>query len=456
MISRRGMRGVFAVLVTLGLSGVLCPAAVAAPGPPDAPQYYFDQWNIPGLWATGIRGQGVIIAEIDTGVNAALPELAGKIMPGTDFGVAGGNGQVDRDTDQFGHGTAMASIMVASPGTFGISGIAPAASILPIALPLVGTADASTNDRLPDAITYAADHGAAIISMSLGETRRPANDSVPCPQQLQDAVFYAMSKGAILVAASGNQGQTGSPVVDPGVCLGVVAVGAVDSAGLVAGFSSRHPYLALSAPGVDIASLSRVPGRAYSGQGTSQATALTAAALALVKSAHPDLSARAVVARMLQTAQPGPGVPAGRRDPGYGYGRIDVNRAVRAQISADAPNPVYDAALPFLARYQASLRATAAPPPPKLQPAPLGPAVTSSPPPPQIPRQAWLAAAVATAGLVLLLTTLFWCRPGRRERGRRRRPSHAPPGSAAGEPVDRADDRSKRCTHDRFADADAP
>lgn len=319
--------------------------ALAAPGPADAPEYWFDQWQVPKLWLQGAQGQGMTIAEIDTGVNAQLPELAGRVLAGKDFGQPG-DGRVDRQQSEFGHGTAMASIMVGRRGTLGITGLAPGAQVLPIALPLSGTTDASANDHLPDAIRWAADHGAKIISMSLGGTRTPAADSVPCPTPEQDAIYYALSKGAVLLAASGNQGTQGSPVEEPGVCLGVLAVGAVDSSGAVASFSSRQPYLSLVAPGVDIASLSRVPGLAYSGDGTSQATAIASAVVALVWSAHPSLTGRQVVARVLATLAN----KRATRDPAYGYGRLDAYAAVTASVPADAPNPVYAAAEPFAAR----------------------------------------------------------------------------------------------------------
>ena len=152
------------------------PAAIATPGPPDAPEWWFDKWNVPGLWAAGADGRGITIAEVDSGVNASLTALSGKILPGIDFGAQGGNGRIDRETDPFGHGTAMASIMVASPTIFGIEGLAPAAKILPVAIPLLGTSDANGNDHLSDAITWAADHGAKIINMSLGASRDQQTD----------------------------------------------------------------------------------------------------------------------------------------------------------------------------------------------------------------------------------------------------------------------------------------
>ena len=148
------------IALCAGLGLVAPGSAAAAPGPPMAPEWWFDAWNVPALWAAGARGQDVTIAEIDTGVNAALPELAGKILPGKDFGGAAGDGRTDRDQDMFGHGTAMASIMVARPTLLDITGLAPDARVLPIAVPIQGTSDASVSDHVPDAIRWAANQHA--------------------------------------------------------------------------------------------------------------------------------------------------------------------------------------------------------------------------------------------------------------------------------------------------------
>ncbi len=352
-----------------GLGLVVPTSAGAAPGPRDAPEWWFDAWKVPALWTAGARGQGVTIAEIDTGVNAALPELTGKVLPGKDFGNPTADGRTDRDLDAFGHGTAMASIMVAGPGLLDITGLAPDARVLPIAVPIQGTTDATASDHVPDAIRWAVDHHAKIISMSLGGRRDPVEDSVPCPADEQSAIDYAVARGVVVVAAGGNSGQIGSPVEDPGVCLGVVSVGAVDSHGAVAPFSSRHPYLTLVAPGVGIASLGRVAGAAYLGEGTSQATAITSAAMALVWSKHPSLTARQLVTRVLATLDR----RAPTHDPAYGYGSLSINRAVLAAVPANAPNPVYDALTPFLDREQA--RAAA-----RTEPAPSPAAITDTPP----------------------------------------------------------------------------
>jgi len=348
-----------AALLAAGLLLVSAAPASAAPGPRDAPEYWFDTWHVEQLWQSGVRGQGITIAEVDTGVNANLPELTANVLPGKDFGRTG-DGRIDREVNEFGHGTAMASIMVGRRGLLGISGLAPSAKLLPIAIPLNGTTDAAANDHLAEAIRWAVDHGGKVISMSLGATRSPDDVSVPCPAAEQAAVYYALSKGAVLLAAAGNHGgdlvSGTNAVEEPGVCLGVLSVGATDQTGAAADFSSRHRYLTLAAPGVDIASLSRVSGSAYSGDGTSQATAIASAVVALVWSKYPKLTGAQIVTRVLATLDQ----HRTRRDTSIGFGVINAYRAVTARLPVSAANPVYSAAAPFLARDRAFATAASA------------------------------------------------------------------------------------------------
>lgn len=389
--------------------------AVAAPGPAAAPLWWFDYWNVADMRAQGATGQGITIAVIDTGVQADIPELAGKVLSGADFTGRGSDGRIDFDTDAFGHGTAMSSLMVAAPGYAGIEGLAPDARLLPIAVPLTGSGPSGLTaaDALPEAIRWAADHGASIISMSLGGNRDPSRDRVPCPVAHQDAITYAISKGAIVVAASGNGGQEGSPVEEPGVCLGVVSVGAVDASRTVAPFSSRHPYLTLSAPGDQIATLSKVPGVAYVGEGTSQATAIASAALALIWSKFPTLSGRDIVTRLLSSTED---LGAPGHDAEYGYGFIRPDLAISATVPTDAPNPVYEGIAPYLPT-DAPSESLAPAPPAGTASAPPG-VVEVSAAPPDVPPLVAIGAAAAATGVVMLCLLLVIGIRGRRRRRR--------------------------------------
>ncbi len=423
------MRRPLVVLAVVALVLATTTPAWAAPGPSGSPEWWFDSWGVPALWAQGADGRGITIAEIDSGV-APLPQFAGKLLAGTNYGAAGGNGQTDHEIDQFGHGTAMASIMVAAPGPFGVEGTAPGATVLPIAIPLAGTDDASNNDHLDEAIRYAADHGAQIINMSIGEDRQPATDPVACDVQEQAAVTYAVSKGLILVAASGNDGLTGNSAADPGVCLGVLAVGAVDSTDTIADFSSRHEYTDLVAPGVNVPSLGRIVGHAYSGDGTSQAAALTSAAIALVWSKYPQLSNAQVLQRVFASLDH----PRSPRDPAYGYGQINPQRAIATTPPATATEPVISAVAPFVAQQAAVASAAATPALPTTHPAagPPGHYVAGAPAS-RITTRVTLGAVVALLGLLALIGLTI-------SRARRRSRDRSAVSTLAAEPIQRADD----------------
>jgi subtilisin family serine protease len=420
-----------AVCMLLVLAGA--PAAGATPGPSDAPEWWFDRWGVPSLWAAGADGRGMTIAEIDSGVNASLPQLSAKVLPGIDFGTLGGDGRIDREIDPFGHGTAMASIMVASAGIFGIEGLAPAAKVLPVAIPLIGTQDASGDDHLADAIRWSADHGANIINMSLGADRDQADNSVACPADEQAAIYYALSKGDVLVAAAGNNGPSGDDLEEPSICIGVVTVGAIDSSGAVASFSSRTPKLTVTAPGVNIPSLGRIAGQAYDGKGTSQASAITSAAIALIWSKYPTLTNRQVVARLLATLDS----PRTNADPAYGYGQINPASAINTNVPAGAPNPVFDVSDPFV-KQLAPVAAPSAPAAVAVAAGPPGHFVAAAPPS-DVTDEVRVAAGVALAGLIGLLALLVFGLRGRRrragERGRLALPVWAMPvgaGTGAG------------------------
>lgn len=431
-MKRRPAAALMAALTAALMAVVVLPApAVAAPGPPMAPQWWFDTWKVPALRAAGADGRGITVAVIDSGVQADIPELRGKVLPGADFIGNGSDGRIDYDNDAFSHGTAMASLIAAGKGFADIEGLAPAAKILPIAVPLVNVVRRGEppKNSTARAIRHAADNGARIISMSLGGPRSEHRHQLPCPQPIQDAVLHALGKGVIVVAASGNSGDSGNPVEEPGVCLGVVSVGAVNARLEVTDFSSRHRYLSVTAPGSNIATLTREPGTAYAESGTSHATAITSGALALIWSKYPRESARQILTRLLATVTDRG--PKGR-DPAYGFGVINPAAAIAASPAVAAgPNPVLDAAAPLLALS----RARAKPPSPLT--------VTSRPDaalgeyrigerPAELDQSVYLPAAGSAVfgvlALVLLIAALRRRRRHRRATAIRRSPLPGTPG----------------------------
>ena len=413
-MSKRALGAIGAIVgLVLAMLMATGPAAGASvPGIAHYPEYWFPQWNVPSIWASGDHGQGITVAVIDTGVQASVSDLDGSVLPGTDLTGLGGDGHTDRDRSPFDHGTAMASLIAGHGGRY-LAGVAPLTKILPIAVPLVGTTHGPPpQNYIGSAVRYAAAHGAKIISMSLGGLRYAGEDLVACPAETQSAIFYALSKGAIVVAAGGNAGLRGSPTEEPGVCLGVVSVAAVDAKRKPATFSSRHDYLTVAAPGVNIPTVN-AKDVIYVGDGTSQSTALTSGALALIWAAHPSETNRQVTARLMAGVRDAG--PAGH-DSTFGYGTIDPARSIAATLGPHPLNPVFTRADPFrTVRGPAAARALARPPVVKVaSPAAFA---RATPPGTGIGANTWVAAGVALLGLVVLLVLAG---SGRR---RRRRPA---------------------------------
>jgi serine protease len=297
----------------------------AADVPGGTDPYRSQQWDLDRLrvadaWPKA-TGAGVTVAVIDTGVDASHPDLAGQVLPGVDF-VDGTEGTA---TDENGHGTHVAGTIAAITGNgAGVSAVAPDARILPVRV--LGANGTGYMSDAASGIVYAADHGADVINMSLGTDTQV--DAVT------NAIAYARSKGAVVVAAAGNQRTGGSPASYPAADSGVIAVAATDSADAVAYYSTRGDYVDVAAPGSGI--VSTYPGGSYrTMNGTSMATPHVAAVAALLKSYHAGLSPDAVE-QALETSATDLG-PAGK-DADFGYGRIDAAAALAA-VAPSAPQP---------------------------------------------------------------------------------------------------------------------
>ena len=299
-------------------AALLCAAAVAFTPAPFAQadddvrsrQWHLDFLNVAEAHTIS-QGEGVTVALIDTGV-APHPDLDGNVLPGVDF-VAG---QGDGRRDSAGHGTRMAGIIAAhGRGGHGVLGIAPKAKILPIRISSDGSAHP---DLVTKAIEWATDHGADVISISLGKASNP---------ELREAVERAIRADIVIVAAAGNRPDD-IAIIFPAMYKDVVAVGAVDRAGRRAEISVTGKGLDITAPGVDI--LTTGNNQDYqTSKGTSPATAIVAGAAALIRSRYPDLSNREVVHRLTATATD-KGAPG--RDPEYGYGVLNLVAALTADV----------------------------------------------------------------------------------------------------------------------------
>ena len=309
----------------------------------DAQRELFDMLNLEEVNLRS-RGAGTVVAVIDTGVDFSHPVFAGRLwederqnadlagdgIDTDDDGLmddARGWDFVDNDNDPS-EKAGDPETTVAGHGTF-IGGLiamlAPDCRILPIrAFPPEGISDAFT---VAAAVKYAADHGADVINLSLGSP-----DVLPL---LEDAINYAQERGAVLVAAVGNENSEAPPQY-PSNSADVIAIAAIDLSSRKAAFSNYGRHVNLSAPGVGL--ISAYPGEgtaAYaSWSGTSFAAPLATAEAALVLSV--DARNETVKNILEETA-----ISIDEMNPGFagklGNGRINPLGALRSlNVAADA------------------------------------------------------------------------------------------------------------------------
>jgi thermitase len=213
-----------------------------------------DEWglariNAPTAWDRVAGASGVRVAVLDSGI-ANHPDLSGRVVRSQDF-----TGSPHGALDHHGHGTHVAGTVAANANNgLGVVGIAWNASLLNAKV--LADTGAGSFSTVANGIVWAADNGARVISMSLGA-------DLECPGVLQDAVDYAWTRGAVIVAAAGNSGM--SDAHTPTNCTNVVPVGAVNPSDGRSSYSNYGPAVPIAAPGDSIVSTAFngvTPGRA--------------------------------------------------------------------------------------------------------------------------------------------------------------------------------------------------
>jgi serine protease len=295
-------------------------------------QYADQQVNAPTAWEDTLGDAGVTVAVVDQGVQYDHPDLQGNMAsdPGKDFVDNDGDPYPDNLSKEI-HGTHVAGIAAAGvDNSTGVSGIGNSTIISGRALSESGSG--STSD-IADGIQWAADQGADVINLSLG--------GGGASQTMQNAVSYATSNGALVVAAAGNAGTRG--VSYPAAFSECLAVSALDPDESLASYSQYGDSVELAAPGTNVLSTWPSPGNDYNKiSGTSMATPVVAGVAGLTL-AKWNLTNTELRSHLKNTA-----VDVGLSADKQGAGRVDAANAVTTDPGGggggnQSPNATADA-----------------------------------------------------------------------------------------------------------------
>jgi subtilisin family serine protease len=294
-------------------------------------QYWLSEYGIAQAWQI-TKGAGVTIAIIDTGIDGSHQDLVGAVIGGSDFsGLGSANGQTPIGQERR-HGTMVASLAAGRGNnqTDGILGSAPEASLLSLSMSF-GGGTISPDDQIAQAVRFAVDNGADIISLSLTRNTRD------WPESWDRAFSYAAANDVVVIAAAGNRGSGTFAVGAPATMPGVLTVGGVNRDRVASDTASAQGItIGVMAPSEDL--VGATPGGGYvAWSGTSGATPIVAGIVALVRAAYPNLDAANVINRVLATATP---VTDTIPDPLYGYGIVNAQRALTAEVPLVSANPL--------------------------------------------------------------------------------------------------------------------
>lgn len=265
------------------------------------------------------RGNGVMVAVVDSGVDLRLPQLHGRVAVGADVTAGEGGGTVDC----IGSGTAIAAIIAAHEDEKDApTGIAPDATILPIRV-VDKALQAKPTDQAT-AIEVAVSTGASVVAVgSFVDLTDPA---------VAAAVTNALSRDVLFVVEAPT-GPTGLPAIESGAAVGaLLSVGGVGADDQLAA-TYQKSTVDVVAPGIDVTSPSVGGNGTVTNSGTQYAVAFVAGQAALVRAAFPELTASEVKHRIQATAdQLGDGQP----DERYGWGMINPASAVNTLLPEES------------------------------------------------------------------------------------------------------------------------
>src|SRR3989475_382983 len=292
--------------------------------------YYIDQWGMqkigaPNAWDVTLGSPSVVVAVVDTGVWWTHQDIQANMWVNPSDGTSHGYDFIDGDTNPMDndpsgvyHGTGVAGVIAAIIDNG--QDVAGTAQVKVMALRALGLNGQGSSLNTSQAIRWAAQHGAKVINLSLG-----TNETFGGPTDIQFAIDYAWSRGALVVAAAGNAG-TGT-LDYPARLPNVVSVAAIDETGLKASFSNYGLGLDLAAPGDRILTLDG-NNQVHYLRGTSFAAPFVTGAAALLLSVDPALTNVELWNILNSTAVQPSGGPAYNTN--YGWGVVNTWNAINA------------------------------------------------------------------------------------------------------------------------------
>jgi len=294
------------------LDTLISPSDIDANDTYYASAWHLDTLNLPTAWHES-KGDNVVVAVIDAGVNSAHQDLNTNTVAG--WNVINNNNDT---SDVSGHGTKVAGVIAAkSDNGIGVTSIAWNSSIMPIRVTNNTNGTAYTSD-MAKGVIWAVEHGASIANISFAVTTSAT---------LTNAANYMRANGGLVVVSSGNNGSQLTCDDNPSM----ITVGGTDQSDNKASWSNYGACIDVVAPGAGIWTTHK-SGSYASVSGTSFAAPATAAVLALIKSANPNLSPdelESILERSADKSNNG-----GSYSTSLGHGRIDAAAAVAMAIQA--------------------------------------------------------------------------------------------------------------------------